>query len=202
MKKSDTSLDLSGLTSDSTSDKLYEKGIYYIVGEIDTGSLMEIHKDILLKHLDPTWEDDIQIIINSCGGDTAEGWALIDLLDWIKMDVKTVGLGMCASMGAVLLAAGTPGKRTVGKNASIMVHGAYVGGIDGNYQQLIAATVDMKQEFEKSVRFWKDHSSLKSEEDVKKVFLNGFDHTYSPEEALKYGIVDFIVGGSVKTKKK
>ena len=205
MKRSDDysggmELNLSEFTNDSSSEKLRQKGIYYITGDIEPGSLLEIHQDILLKHLDPKWSDDIQLIINSCGGETGEGWALVDLLDWVKMDISTTGLGMCASMGAVLLSCGTPGKRTVGKNTSIMVHGAYIGGVDGNYQQLIAATIDMKHEFDRAVNFWQEHSCYKTEEEIKKFFLNGFDHYWTPEEALAHGIIDTIVGQS-KTKK-
>lgn len=203
LKKSNdpTSFDVSDLVSDPASDKLREKGIYYISGEIETGSLLDIQQDILLKHLDASWEDDIQLIINSCGGDCSEAWALVDLLDWIKMDVHTTGLGTCASMGAILLAAGTPGKRIAGKNTSIMVHGAFMTGIDGNYQELIAATIDMQQEFNRAIRFWKEHSSCKTDDEVKKLFLNGFDHHYTPEEALKYGLIDHITG-QPKSKKK
>ena len=135
-------------------EKLYEKGIYYITGEIETNSLLEIHQDILLKHLDPAWHDDIQFIINSVGGEVAEGWALIDLLDWVKMEVQTTGLGLCASLGAMLLASGTTGKRRLGRNASLMVHGASVGYAGGNYQQLVTLTEDMKQEQRRAIEFW------------------------------------------------
>ena len=109
------------LTSDSE-ERLRNKGIFYIVGEIDETNMMEMHQEILDKHLDPSWHDDIQLIINSGGGSAPDTWALIDLLDWIRMDVRTVGLGKCCSAGAMLLAAGTPGKRTAAKNLEIMLH--------------------------------------------------------------------------------
>ena len=203
-KKSDDGFseifDLGSLTGNSNlKDKLYEKGIYYITGEIESNSLLEIHQDILLKHLDPEWKDDIQFIINSVGGDSAEGWALIDLLDWIKMDVQTTGLGICASLGAMLLAAGTIGKRRVGKNASVMVHGASTGFGGGNYQQLVTLTEDMKQELHRGIEFWTGHTKL-SEDEVKKTFLDGADHYIVPNDAVVYGIVDFIVPGKIVKK--
>ena len=91
--------------------ELRKKGIYYITGEIEDESLVEIHQDIVLKHLDPKWKDDIQVIVNTVGGYCPETWGLVDLLDYVRMDVRTVGLGECCSAGAVLLASGTPGKR-------------------------------------------------------------------------------------------
>jgi ATP-dependent protease ClpP protease subunit len=82
----------------SPSSELKKKGIYYITGEIGFNSLLDIHQDILLKHMDPKWTDDIQLIINSYGGYVAEGYSLIDLLDWVRMDVRTIAIGFCGSM--------------------------------------------------------------------------------------------------------
>lgn len=192
---------LSDLTSDPTSDELRKRGIYYITGEIDEDSLLDIHQDVLLKHLSPSWKGDIQLIINSVGGDTAQGWAFIDLLDWVRMEVRTTGLGVCLSLGAELLACGTPGKRTVAKNTSIMIHGASTWGIEGNMQQIAAAASDMKQEYERTVRFWKEHSIYKTDEEVKEKLLDGQDHYLTPEQALSIGIIDNIVTSTGKHKK-
>jgi ATP-dependent Clp protease protease subunit len=174
-------------------EKLYDKGIYYLTGQVESNSLLEIHQDILLKHLDPTWNDDIQLIVNSVGGDTSEGWALIDLLDWVRMDIRTTGIGICASLGAMFLASGTPGKRVAARNLSLMVHGASIEGLGGNYPQLVCAKKDMELEYGRMLRFWVEHSKYMSEEEVKKLFLDGFDHWISPEEALAHNIIDFII---------
>ena len=68
-----------GLGMNSCNEELREKGIYYITGEIVEDSLLEISQNILLKHMDPSWKEDIQLIINTVGGETAEGWAQRDL---------------------------------------------------------------------------------------------------------------------------
>jgi ATP-dependent protease ClpP protease subunit len=73
-----------------------------------------------------------------------------------------------------------------------MVHGASIGAIGGNLQQLVTLTEDMKQESRRAIEFWVNHSKL-SEDEVKKSFLDGPDHYIIPNDALVYGIVDFIV---------
>jgi len=193
--------DLGGLGSSSLKDKLYEKGIYYLTGEIRESSLLDIHQNILLKHLDPTWKEDIQIVVNSVGGETSEGWALIDLLDWVRMDVRTTGMGMCASLGAMILAAGTNGKRVASRNLSLMIHGASIDGICGNYPQLVSSMKDMELEYKRMSRFWTEHSKY-SEEDVRKLFLDGFDHWLTPEDALSHGLLDAVVPLKSAMKKK
>lgn len=176
-------------------EELKKKGIYYITGLIDTGDLVEIQQDVLLKHLDPKWTEDIQLIINSCGGEVAEGWALIDLLKYIKMDVRTVGLGECQSLGACLLAAGTLGKRVAAPNCSIMIHGCWTDGyIKGNKDEMVAQMKWVHQEHARDIRFWIEHSKYTTPKQIEKAFLNGKDQYLTPKEALRHKIIDGIVG--------
>jgi len=65
---------------------------------------------------------DISLYINSPGGDVTAGWAIMDTMQYIKPNVSTIGMGLVASMGAVLLAAGTKGKRFVLPNTEVMIH--------------------------------------------------------------------------------
>ena len=179
-----------------SSNELTKKGIYYIYGEIETCSLLSIHQDILLKHMDPKWNDDVQIIVNSFGGCAAEGFSLIDLLNWVRMDVRTVAIGFCGSMGACVACCGTPGKRFVTKNASIMIHGASWGA-DGNVHQIATVTKEMQREHERHVDFWLRHSKYSKREDIEKYFLHGRNDEYmSAEEAIRHGIFDGICGES------
>lgn len=214
MKKNSKGIDLPDLKtmlsldtlSDDTDDPpglaLKNKGIYYITGGIFEDSLLEIHQDILLKHLDPTWNDDIQIIVNSVGGYSSEGWAFIDLLDWIKMDIRTVGLGDCSSLGAMILASGTPGKRQGSKNLSVMIHGAWIGDLSGNINQLVAQMKSVQDEHNRMIRFWIERSKYKNEEQIKKEFLTGVDQYFTAQEALSHGIIDNIIEPRKKIRKK
>jgi ATP-dependent Clp protease protease subunit len=184
-------------------EKLKERGIYYITGEIEEGSLLEIQQDILLKHLDLEWKDDVQLIINSPGGEIYETWALLDLLAWIRMDVRTTGLGLCGSAGACLVACGTPGKRALAHNATMMIHGPYLE-MGGNVPQLAANMSAAYKEYERDLRFWVRHSKYHTTEDIKKHFLNGIDTYLSADEAKKHGVIDHIIGytnGPAEVKK-
>jgi ATP-dependent Clp protease protease subunit len=178
-------------TTGSAFDVLRAKGIYYLTGEIEEFSLMDIHADVLLKHLDPNWNEDIQFFINSPGGDCVPTWALLDLLEMVRMDVRTVGIGLCASAGAILLASGTKGKRSVSRNTSIMIH-QFSGGMMGNYAQLTAQVEDIRQEQQRHVEFWKTHSKFHTEEEVVKNLLTGADVYLTAEKALEFGIIDSI----------
>jgi ATP-dependent Clp protease protease subunit len=187
---------------ESPKDELAKKGIYYITGEVDVDTLLEVHQDILLKHLNPSWNNDIQLIINSVGGSVSEGNSLIDLLDWVRMDVRTVAMGCCASMGACLACCGTHGKRIISPSASIMIHGA-TWGVYGTKAQIAAVSKEMEREHERDVSFWLKHSKYMTKEDIENYFLNEkHDVWMSAEEAINHGIFDLMSGQEVITKKK
>ena len=176
------------------SEELCKKGIYYISGGIDSGSLLGIQQDIMLKQMNPKWKDEIQIIVNSYGGDVAECWALIDLLDWVKMDVRTIAMGYCASAGACIACCGTYGKRVISPNTTIMIHGAKTGAY-GDVRQIMSVSKDLQDEHQKDIKFWLKHSKYKRKDKVEEVFLKGPDQFFTAEEALKHGIVDVIMNG-------
>lgn len=175
-------------------EELHKKGIYYISGGIDPGSLLDIQQDIILKQMNPEWKDDIQVIVNSYGGDVAECWALIDLLDWIRMDVRTIAMGYCASAGACIACCGTHGKRIISPNTTIMIHGAKTGAY-GDVRQIMSVSKDLQDEHQKDIRFWLKHSKYKRKDKVEEVFLKGPDQFFTAEEALKHGIIDIIMNG-------
>ena len=195
------------INSNSTGDpglSLREKGIYYITGVIESDSLMEIHQDILSKHLDSRWNNDIQIIVNSIGGEVCEMWSLIDLLDWVRMDVRTIGMGCCASAGACLLACGTKGKRVASKNLTVMIHKAW-SIVDGKYDELVSRMKDMHIENKRHLDFWIEHSKYKNIKEVETYLLQSTDNYLTATEVLDHGIVDSIAGNQVskpKTKSK
>src|SRR5579863_965062 len=107
---------LAKLVDTADEDLLKAGGVYYITGSIEEDSLKAIHQNVLLKHLagPKLWKQDLTFVVNSTGGSIDETNGLLDLLANIRMDIRTVGLGTCASAGAMLVCAGTKGKRTVG----------------------------------------------------------------------------------------
>jgi ATP-dependent Clp protease protease subunit len=185
--------DLSKLIDIEDDVILRKAGVYYIYGPINEGSLQSIHRNVLLKHLagPANWNSDLVFIINSPGGLIDETNGLLDLLSNIRMDIRTVGLGTCASAGAQLLAAGTKGKRLIGESTQVMIH-CYSWGSQGKHHELVASRHAQDHLYDQEVKFWIKHSKYKTKKDVEKYLLKKEDVWLTAKEALKHGIVDHI----------
>lgn len=189
---------LDDIMYDDPGEELRKDGCYYITGDIEIGGLVHIQQDILVKHRSGR-RKDIELIINSPGGDVAEGWALIDLLKFVRMDCVTIGMGECASLGTMILAAGTKGKRVVAPNCSLMIHGFWTKSfIEGDKVQMDAKMKFTDQEHERQVKFWIEHSKYKTAKQVVDNLLINKDLYLTAEGALKHGIVDKLL---VRSKK-
>lgn len=177
----------------SCEEALRASGIYYIYGEIKEGSLQNIHQDILLKHFLGKKEfcGDLVFMINSPGGNLDETNGLLDLLANIRMDIRTVGLGQCSSAAAMLLAAGTPGKRCAGPSTMIMIH-SYSWGTAGKHYELVAHRKAQNATHEHEMNFWMKNSKYTKRTDVEKHLLRHEDTYLTAKEALKHGIIDHI----------
>ncbi len=108
--------------------RLLKDRIILLNGAVDDDSAGIIVAQILfLSNDDP--KTDIQFYINSPGGSVSAGFGIIDTMKFLRCDVATTCIGMAASMGACLLAAGTKGKRSVLKNSQVMLHQPLIGGV-------------------------------------------------------------------------
>ena len=142
---------------------------------------------LFLQMEDP--KKDIHIYINSPGGSVTAGLAIYDTMQFMTCDVNTYCIGMAASMGAVLLAAGARGKRFALPNSDIMIH-QVSGGASGTASD-VERTVEYMFKLKKRLsRILADHTG-KSEEQVK--FDSDRDYYMSAEEAKEYGLVDEVV---------
>ena len=132
---------------------------------------------------------DIHIYINSPGGSVTAGLAIYDTMQFVTCDVTTYCLGMAASMGAVLLAAGTKGKRFALPNSDIMIH-QVSGGAQGQASD-VERQVDFMFKLKKRLTRILAHHTGKPEEQVK----NDSDRDYymTAAEAAEYGLVDHVV---------
>lgn len=132
---------------------------------------------------------DIKLYINSPGGSVYDGLAIIDTMNYIGPDVQTIGIGLQASMGAMLLACGAKGKRFVLPNARVMIHQPSSGTEGKITDQEIALRegVYLKKRLAEifAERTGKDIKQVEKDMDR--------DNWMSAEEALKYGIVDEII---------
>lgn len=134
-------------------------------------------------------ERDINIYLNSPGGSVQAGLAIYDTMQFLGAPVATICMGMAASMGAFLLAAGTPGKRRALPNARIMIHQPS-GGSYGTAADIEIQAKEILYARERLNKLLANHTGqpiARIEEDVDR------DRFMSPEEALEYGIIDHVV---------
>jgi ATP-dependent Clp protease protease subunit len=146
-----------------------------------------------LMFLDSVEKKDITMHIDSPGGSVKSGLSMVDVMEYIRSDIQTVNTGMAASMGSVLLGAGTKGKRSSLRFSKVMLHQSS-GGFGGNIQD---AEIDFKE--------WREVNQIlfdllgdycgKTAEQVKNDATRDF--WLSSQEAVEYGIIDEVI----KTKK-
>ena len=160
-----------------------------LIGEINAGTARSIVSQ--LDYLDGKGDDDIHLIINSPGGTVSDGMMIYDAIKHsIHCDVRTVATGMAASMGAFLLAAGTKGKRYAMPNAEVMIHQP-LGGVQGQATD-ISRAADHIQNVKNRLATILAAECGKEVEDVLHDMER--DHWLTSVEALKYGIIDGIIG--------
>ncbi len=134
-------------------------------------------------------EKDIKLYVNSPGGSVTAGLAIYDTMQYISPDVSTICVGMAASMGAVLLAAGAKGKRFVLPNSEVMIH-QVMGGAEGQATDIkIRANhiLKMKDRLNKILAKHTGQSVTQIDKDTDR------DYFFSGEEAVKYGLADKVV---------
>ncbi len=174
-----------------TQTDLYSKRFYHnreiwINDEINDALATEVIMQ--LKELDET-SGDITMIINSPGGSVTAGMAIVDAMLDCENDVVTVCTGMAASMGAVLLAQGTKGKRYITPNAEVMIHQPLLGGARGQASD-IEVTANHLLKTKRKINRMLALSTGKPEEEVSRDCDR--DYYMDANEAVNYGIVDAI----------
>ncbi|MBQ8992458.1 ATP-dependent Clp protease proteolytic subunit [Candidatus Saccharibacteria bacterium] len=142
---------------------------------------------LFLAHEDP--KKDIKLYINSPGGSVYDGLAIIDTMNYIEPDVQTIGIGLQASMGAMLLSCGAKGKRYCLENSRIMIHQPSSGTEGKITDQEIALKEGIYLKKRLAEIFAKNTG--KSLDQVEKDMDR--DNWMSAEDALKYGIVDEVI---------
>ena len=134
-------------------------------------------------------DKDIKFYINTPGGSVSAGMAIYDTMQYIKSDVSTICIGMAASMGAVLLAAGAKGKRFALPNSEIMIH-QIMGGAEGQATEIKIAAEHILRTKDRLNKILAQHTGqpmAKIEKDTDR------DYFMSPDEAKKYGLIDKII---------
>ena len=168
--------------------RLLKDRIIFLGTAIDDGVANSIIAQLLFLQMEDG-KKDISIYINSPGGSVTAGLAIFDTMQFLTCDVNTYCIGMAASMGAVLLAAGTKGKRYALPNSDIMIH-QVSGGAQGTASD-VERTVEYMYKLKKRLIRILAESTGKPEEQVK----NDSDRDYymTASEAKDYGLVDVVV---------
>ena len=153
----------------------------------DTTASLVVAQLLYLEGQDP--EKDISLYINSPGGVITAGMAIYDTMNYVKCDVSTICIGLAASMGAFLLAMGTPGKRTALPNSEIMIHQPS-GGAKGQ-----ASDIKIMAEHILKTRQKMNSMLAKATGQPIKTIERDTDRDYfmSAEEARNYGIIDKVI---------
>ncbi len=168
--------------------RLLRERIIFLGGQIDDVVANSIIAQmIFLEHEDP--KKEIKLYINSPGGSVTSGMAIYDTMQYIKPDVSTICVGIAASMGAVLLAAGKKGKRFALPNSEVMIH-QVMGGAEGQATDVkIAAEhiLKIKDRLNQILVKHTGQSASRIEKDTDR------DYFMSSSEAREYGLIDEII---------
>ena len=142
---------------------------------------------LFLQSDDP--KADIHLYINSPGGSVTAGMAIYDTMQFVTCDVATYCMGQCASMGAVLLAAGAEGKRHALPNSRIMIHQPSAG-MEGSAEDIMIHAAEYKKTKDKLNRILYNHTGRSMEQIDQDTDR---DHFMSAEEALEYNLIDKVI---------
>ena len=167
--------------------RLLKDRIVIINGEINNEVANSVVAQLL--YLDSLNNDDISMYINSPGGSVTDGMAIYDTMNFIKSDVSTICMGICASMAAFLLSSGKKGKRYALPNSEVMIQQP-LGGAQGQATEIKIAAEHILKTKDKlnkilSLNTGKDLSVIENDTDR--------DNFMDSNEALEYGIIDEII---------
>ncbi len=177
----------SGERSYDLYSRLLEDRIIFLSGEIDDAlSNTVVAQLIYLEGKDPG--KDISLYINSPGGSVSAGMAIYDTMNYIKCDVSTICIGLAASMGAFLLAAGQKGKRYALPNSEIMIHQP-LGGAQGQASDIKIQADHILKIKEKMTRILSENTGRSYEEIARDTDR---DNYLTAEEAMQYGLIDKV----------
>ena len=168
--------------------RLLRERIVFLGTEVEDASANVIVAQMLfLESEDP--DKDIRLYVNSPGGSVYAGLAIYDAMQFVKPDVQTYCVGMAMSMGALILAAGAPGKRFVLPNAKVMIHQGS-GGFRGTPADIEIAAREILAQTRRYAEIIAEHSGRDVEVVMRDIDRDNF---LGPEEAVEYGLADTVL---------
>lgn len=168
--------------------RLLKDRILFVTGPIETEMANTVVAQLLfLEKENP--KEDIQMFINSQGGQITAGMAILDTMNYIKCDISTIAVGLAASMGTVLLANGTIGKRFALPNSKIHIHQP-IGGVEGQASDIAIEA----EEILKTRKLLYEYLSEKTGKSIKQIEKDADrDKYFTAKEAKEYGLIDKVI---------
>ena len=169
--------------------RLLKDNVIFLGQQIDDNlANLVIAQMLFLEAENP--EKDISIYINSPGGSITAGLAIYDTMQYVKPDIATICIGQCASMGAVLLAAGTKGKRFVLPNSRVLIHQPLMYGLGGQATEIDIHARDIMRMKQKLNGILANHTG----QPIEKIDRDtDRDYILQAAEAVEYGLVDQVI---------
>ncbi|MGP4016310.1 ATP-dependent Clp protease proteolytic subunit [Saccharopolyspora sp. 5N708] len=178
-----------GVKESNPYNKLFEERIVFLGVQVDDASANDVMAQLLFLESDDP-DREIQMYINSPGGSFTALMAIYDTIQYVRPDVRTICLGQAASAAAVLLAAGTKGKRMALPNSRILIHQPSVEGIYGQVSDLeiqAAEVQRMRELLETTLAKHTNRSQEQVRDDIDR------DKILTAEQAAEYGIIDEVL---------
>ena len=168
--------------------RLLKERIVFLVGPVTEATAnLVVAQMLFLESENP--DKDINFYINSPGGSIAAGMAIYDTMQFIKPDIATLCVGMAASMGAFLLAAGAKGKRAALPNSTVMIHQP-LGGFQGQASDILIHAEEMLQTKRRIIGLYAKHCG-RTYEEVERTLDR--DHFMNAESAREWGLIDRVL---------
>ena len=168
--------------------RLLKERVIFLTGSVeDSGANLVVAQMLFLEAENP--DKDISLYINSPGGSVTAGLSIYDTMQFIKPDVSTLCVGQAASMGAVLLAGGAKGKRQSLPNSRVLIH-QVMGGYQGQASDIEIHAQEILSIKEKLNAILSFHTGQKIDKITKD---SDRDNFMSPEQAVKYGLIDSVM---------
>lgn len=183
--------DKSSIEYATPGEALLDHGIYVLMADIDSDSVKPVIEWILHEnHVRKKKYKELLLMICSDGGSLEDAFALIDVMRSSKIPIKTVGLGSIASSGLLIFLTGSPGRRVLTPNTSILSH-QFSWGTKGKSHELFATVKEFQLIEKRMVEHYRVTTGL-DDDTIKKVLLPPQDVYLSAEEALAYNICDAV----------
>jgi ATP-dependent Clp protease protease subunit len=181
-----------GFGANDLNQRLIRERIVFLGTEVDQDTANRICAELLLLEAEDR-DRDISLYINSPGGIVFSGLAIYDTMQYVNCDIRTICLGIAASMGQFLLCAGTPGKRFSLPHSRILMHQPSMGGMQGQASDIAIQAEQIgysKHVLAERIAFHTGQSVERIEADSDR------DRWFTAQEALEYGFIDAVIDRS------